>query len=102
MATFVVCTRCGKTKEISVPDELPKGWQRTGGELRCTSCTDTAVLDPDGTNDVLDEEIDVLDEEIVLDEEVVYPVPSDTLDESLDENFDEGYCDVCRGPCQGH
>lgn len=89
MATFVVCTRCGKTKEIPVADQFPKGWKQAGGELRCSSCADTDVLDPDAASDVLDEE-------------VIYPGRDvDTVDETFDEDHYEA-CEICRGPCQGH
>lgn len=86
MATFVVCTRCSKTREISAPDELPKGWKRIGNELRCASCTDT---DTEAESDVLDEE-------------VIYPSTQTPIDESFEDTLDEGYCEVCDGPCQGH
>ena len=83
MATFVVCLRCGKVHEIPVADQLPKGWQRSHGDLYCSHCADTDVLDAGAANDVIDEE-------------VIYPG-----DDTLDESFEEA-CEVCHGPCQGH
>lgn len=81
MATFIVCTRCGKTQEVDTVDPLPRAWQQTPAGLLCPRCADA------------DEDEAVGD---VLDEEVIYP--SDGTDDTLDE----GYCEVCDGPCQGH
>ena len=77
MATFVVCTRCGKVQEIAGIDQLPDNWLRASDDLLCPRCT--AGGD-------------------VLDEEVIYP-PGD---HSINDTFDEGYCENCGGPCQGH
>lgn len=85
MATFVVCTRCGKTQEIAEFDQLPENWQRSHADLVCPHCTTTDVLDGAATSDVLDEE-------------VIYP----SSDTATEDTFDEGYCEVCNGPCQGH
>jgi len=84
MATFVVCTSCGQTREIAAADEIPKGWRRTPAAIFCPRCSDANEDEAVGD---------------VLDEEVIYP-PHDTVDETLDEG--DGYCEVCRGPCQGH
>lgn len=81
MATFVVCARCGKVKETDVAAPVPADWRLAENELHCPSC---ASAEEGGAGDVLDEE-------------VVYPAPGDTLDES----FDDG-CEVCGGPCRGH
>ena len=93
MATFVVCTRCGKTHEVSAIDELPTGWKRVKSELLCPHCCkDTGVLDVESDSDVLDEE-------------VIYPNPDRrVIDESFEDTLDEGegYCEICDGPCQGH
>lgn len=83
MATFVVCTRCSKTLEIAAIDQLPEAWPRIGSAILCPRCVDT-------------DEGEVVND--VLDEEVIYPHPSD---DTLDETFEEE-CEVCRGPCQGH
>lgn len=77
MATFVVCTRCGRVQEIAGIDQLPNNWLRSSDDLLCPRCT--AGGD-------------------VLDEEVIYP----SGDLSIDDTFDEGYCETCDGPCQGH
>lgn len=79
MATFIVCTRCGKTLEISGIDQFPAAWGRSDTALLCPRCVDTGAEDGD-----------------VLDEEVIY-VDLETFDESFDED-----CEVCRGPCRGH
>lgn len=83
-ATFVVCLRCGKVHETTATDPVPKGWQRSHGDLFCPHCADTSVLDAGTAGDILDEE-------------VLYP-PFD-IDEDI---FDEDYCDLCDGICQGH
>lgn len=83
MATFVVCTRCGKVCETAGPDQIPKRWKAADTRLLCPSCADAAAED-EAVGDVLEEEI-------------IYP-PSQQLDDTLDE----GFCDVCDGPCQGH
>jgi hypothetical protein len=80
-ATFVVCLRCGKVHETTAADHLPKDWQRSHGDLYCSHCADTSVLEAGTASDILDEE-------------VIYP--------SRDSVEDEGYCEVCNGPCQGH
>lgn len=80
-AMFVVCLRCGKVHETAAIDPLPKGWQRSHGDLFCPHCADTNVLDAGETSDVLDEEI-------------IYP--------SSDTTVDEDDCEICDGPCQGH
>lgn len=77
MATFVVCTRCGKVQEITGIDQLPDNWLRVSDDLLCPRCAANGD---------------------VLDEEVIYP-PGDR---SIDDTFDEAYCEVCEGPCQGH
>lgn len=83
MATFVVCTRCGRVQETIGIDQLPDYWGRSDVDLLCPRCCSSAS--PSGD----------IDE--VLEEEVIYPSHhSDTLDETFDD------CDVCRGPCQGH
>lgn len=82
MATFVLCTRCGKVQEIAAIDEFPEGWRRAKPSLLCPRCADTS-------------EDEVIGD--VLDEEVICP-----QDDTIDDNFDEGYCKICRGPCQGH
>lgn len=82
MATFVVCTRCGRVQEITGIDQLPDQWRRSPDDLLCPRCCSSK---PDGTL------------EDVLEEEVIYPSgrgPDDTLDEA--------FCEVCAGPCQGH
>lgn len=85
MATFVVCTRCGRVQEIAGIDQLPDHWRRSPDELLCPRC---CLGTPDG----------VMDE--ILEEEVIYPSHhNDTIDETFNE---EDLCDVCRGPCQGH
>jgi len=78
MATFVVCMSCGKVYETAGPDQLPDRWRRTDAGLLCPGCS-------------ADEPVDD-----VLEEEVIYLSPNDI------DTLDEGYCDVCRGPCQGH
>jgi hypothetical protein len=86
MATFVVCSKCGRVQEIGEADQLPEGWQRSLASLFCLHCTDTDVLSVEAAGDVLAEE-------------VIYPpapAPEDTLDEI------EGFCEICSGPCQGH
>ena len=83
-ATFVVCLRCGKVHEIAVADQLPKGWQRSHGDLYCPHCVDTDVLGSDAA-------------EVILDEEVIYPSRG-----TADDTLDEDHCEVCDGPCQGH
>lgn len=82
MATFVVCTRCGKVLEVDVADQLPEGWRRSLADLVCPHCSVTK-------DDVFGD---------VLEEEVIYP-PGDRV---IDDTFDEGYCEICDGPCQGH
>jgi hypothetical protein len=80
MATFVVCTRCGKTQEIEVADEFPTGWRQLGPELLCPRCTNTLEDAPiDG----------------IFDEEVTQRNDASSL-------LDEDVCRICRGPCQGH
>lgn len=79
MATFVVCTRCGKVQEITGIDQLPDSWLRSSDDLLCPSCTANGE---------------------VLDEEVIYPPGDRSIDDTFDEA--EGYCEVCDGPCQGH
>jgi hypothetical protein len=86
MATFVVCTRCGKVQEIDAIDQLPESWKRTPDDLVCSNCCPEKAEVPF---------------EDVLDEEVLYPPNSDrTIDETFDE--DDTFCEVCTGPCQGH
>ena len=84
MATFVVCLRCSKVQEIAVVDQLPKGWQRSHSDLCCSCCADTNVIEGDAASDVIDEE-------------VIYPSAA-----TSEDTFNEGYCEDCRGPCQGH
>lgn len=81
MATFVVCSKCGRVQETAVIDQIPKDWQRSIADLYCSHCADTSVLDVGAASDVIEEE-------------VIYP--------SGDEDLDEGLCEVCKGPCQGH
>ena len=84
MATFVVCTRCGKVCETTGPDQIPKRWKTADKNLLCPSCADAGEDEAVGD---------------VLDEEVIYPASaSDTFDEA----FEEDYCEVCKGPCQEH
>jgi hypothetical protein len=85
MATFVVCSRCGKVQEIAILDQLPKGWQRSLTELYCAHCADTDVLSVGSSSDIIDEE-------------VIYPTDGAAVDDTLDE----GFCEVCTGPCRGH
>lgn len=80
MATFVICTRCGRTEEVTAIDEVPLDWHRTLAELICARCTGK----DEDVNDVIDEE-------------VIYPSSGE-----IQDTFDEGYCEVCDGPCQGH
>lgn len=89
MATFVVCTRCGKTLEVAAIDAVPTDWRRTITELLCPRCTDEGDEGEDGL---------ISD---VLDEEVIYPPDGGEIDD-VEDTFDEGYCEVCDGPCQGH
>ena len=83
-ASFVVCQRCGKVHEIAAADQLPKGWERSHGDLHCPHCAAPDVM---AAADISD----------VLDEEVIYPSSS-----SPDDTLDEDHCEVCGGPCQGH
>lgn len=80
MATFVVCSRCGNVQETAVLNQLPEGWQRSLVDLFCSHCEGRPAGD-------------------VLDEEVIYPPRNN---DTFDEDFTEGFCEVCRGPCQGH
>ena len=84
MSTFVVCTRCGTTQEISVPDRLPKLWRQTDVGLMCPRHASRTA--PDVADDVLEEEI-------------LYP-SAGLEDTTLD--LTEEFCEVCNGPCQGH
>jgi len=90
MSTFVVCTRCGTTQEISGPDRLPKLWRQTEIGLLCPR--HAAMSTGDVASDVIDEEI-------------LYP--SNGLDDTtlnLTEEFKafSDACEVCKGPCRGH
>jgi hypothetical protein len=75
MATFVVCLKCGNVHETTGADQLPKGWQRSHADLYCANCADTSVLDVGAAGNVLVEQV---------------------------ISIDEDYCEVCKGPCQGH
>lgn len=81
MATFVVCTRCGKVCETSAPNQVPKGWRQTDTHMLCPGCADANEDEAVGD---------------VLEEEVIYPPGG------VEDTLDEGYCEVCNGPCQGH
>lgn len=83
MATFVVCSRCGRVQEILGIDQYPATWGCADSVLLCPRCI-LSVRAPT-TKDVLDEE-------------VIYP----KADDSFDDSFDEEECDLCRGPCSGH
>jgi hypothetical protein len=83
MATSVVCARCATLQESA--NELPRGWQQAQDGYLCPRCS--ALAEGDALGDVLED---------VLEEEVIYP------DEIADDTLDEVYCEVCRGPCQGH
>lgn len=80
MATFLVCTRCGKTIEIVGIDQFPASWERSDTALLCPRCVDAGA-----------------DEGDILDEQVIYPDEGTAFDESFGED-----CEVCRGPCRGH
>lgn len=82
MATFVVCTRCGRVQEITGIDQLPDHWRRSPEDLLCPRCCSSKF---DG----------VLRD--VLEEEVIYP-----SGRGVDATLDEAFCEVCAGPCQGH
>jgi hypothetical protein len=84
MATFLVCSRCGAVQETAILDQIPEDWQRSIADLYCPHCTRAEVTATEEIDDVLEEE-------------VLYPPGP-----AVDDTFDEGYCDVCRGPCQGH
>ena len=77
MPAWVTCTHCGKIQEIDVTGQLPDGWRRDGDNLWCPACADA--------NDVIEETVDVNVDAIDLDD-------ADLVD----------YCEVCKGPCQGH
>ena len=81
MATFVVCTRCGRVQESIGIDQLPDRWRRSLDDLLCPRCSSTTH---DG------ELGEILDEELIL--------PGDARADTLDE----GFCEVCAGPCHGH
>ena len=81
MATFVVCTQCGRVQETIGIDQLPDPWRQASDELLCPHCCSSK----DGALE------DVLAEEVIY---LAGSVPDDTLD--------EGFCEVCAGPCQGH
>jgi DNA-directed RNA polymerase subunit M/transcription elongation factor TFIIS len=80
MATFVVCTGCGKTVEIEGLGELPEAWKRSDGTLQCPSCS----LEEPASD--------------VLEEEVVYPAS----DPEFDDSFGGDFCEICSGSCRGH
>jgi hypothetical protein len=77
-ATWITCAQCGRIEEIAVDAQVPSGWREVGDGLHCPMCSDTATGD-------------------VLDEEIIYPSQPITLDEDADD-----FCEVCKGPCQGH
>ena len=81
MATFVVCSQCGKVHETTGPDQLPKGWS---ADLRCPICSDEAEDEP-AIN--------------VFEEQVIYPRRD--IEASFEDTIDD-FCDVCDGFCQGH
>jgi hypothetical protein len=80
MATFVVCTRCGRVQEVADLDQLPDQWSRSPDDLLCPLCGGSSKYEI------------ALDD--VIDEEVLY----NATDDALVEDF----CEVCTGPCQGH
>ena len=82
-ASFVVCLRCGKVHEIAIADQLPRGWERSHGDLLCPHCADTVLVVGAASS--------------VLDEEVIYPARG-----AADDTLDEDHCDICDGSCQGH
>lgn len=82
MASFVVCSRCGKVHETAGPDQLPKDWSI---DLLCPRCGDEAEDEP---------AVDVHEEEVIY--------SSSGFDVSLEDTVDDSYCDRCDGFCQGH
>jgi len=87
MATPVKCRKCGRTEESDGVDQLPESWKQTTAGIFCSNCADTEVLD-------------VEEASVILDEEVIYPESNGSVNGT--STLDEGYCEVCRGPCQGH
>ena len=73
MASFVVCTRCGMTQEISVADQLPKLWRKSEAGLRCARCSAKSEREADAFGDVIEED-------------VIYPQPGD---DTQDDDFEE-------------
>ena len=73
MATFVVCTRCGMTQEISAVDQLPKLWRKSEAGTRCPRCCAKTEREGEAFGDIIEEE-------------VIYPQPGD---DTLDEDFEE-------------